>query len=115
MHRPTVTDVVMLREYRQDLVVSIFYLAWVSLRSQVQGQILKGESIPILIATFSRVMRIFTGANISPASSIEQSAMVSESGRDRGRGRNFGGGCGSFVGDRGMVVDKMLLIRDQAM
>ena len=39
--------------YRQDLVISKF-LSGLSplLRSQVQGQILKGDNIPMLIATF---------------------------------------------------------------
>ena len=74
-------------------------------------QILRGDSIPTLTATFSRVMRVSTGADISSAPSIEQSAMIS--GRGIGRGRDFGG-LVSFVGVRGSyggrqgVVDKGL-------
>jgi len=51
----------------------------------VQGQILGGDSILTLTVTFSRVMRVSTGANVSSASFIEQSVIIS--GRDRGRGR----------------------------
>ena len=39
-------------------------------------------------------MRVSTGADVSSTSSIEQSAMYSGRGKDRGR--DFGGGCGSF-------------------
>jgi len=84
-----------------------------SLRLQVQSQILGGDSTPTLTATFSRVMHISTGADVSPTPSIEQSAMVFERGRgrDRDRDRDFGD-RGSFVGDRGSydgrrnIVDK---------
>jgi len=52
MHQPTL---LMRRHwgYRQDLIISKF-LSGLSplLRSQVQGQILKGDNIPMLIATF---------------------------------------------------------------
>ena len=43
-------------------------------------------------------MHVFTEADVSPAPSVEQYAMVS--GRGRGRGRDFGG-HNSFGGDRG--------------
>ena len=77
MHYPAVTDAATLREYRQDLAVSKF-LSGLShtLRSQVWGQTLGGESILTLTATFSRVMRVSNGSDISFASSIEQSAMI---------------------------------------
>ena len=68
----------------------------------MRGQILGGDSIPTLTVTFSRVMRVSIGADFSSAPSIEQSAMVSGRGRDRGRdfgerGRGFiGSGRGSY-------------------
>jgi len=70
-----------------------------SLRSQVQGQILRGDSILTLTVTFSKVMCVFTEADVSPAPFIEQSNMISGRGRDRcrGRGRYFGE-HGSFRG-----------------
>jgi len=55
-----------------------------SLRSQVRGQILGGDNIPTLTATFSRIMRISTGVDVTTF--IEQSAMASRRGRGRGRG-----------------------------
>jgi len=57
MHQPSVTDAATLRGYRQNLAVSKF-LSGLSptLRSQMQGQILGGDSIPTLTSTFSRVM-----------------------------------------------------------
>ena len=70
----------------------------------MRGQILEGESIFTLIATFSRVMQVFTGADVSPAPSIEQSVMISKRGRGRGRCRDFKGrGHGSIGGGRGSV------------
>jgi len=92
-----------LRGYHQDLTV-LKFLSGLSptLRSQVRGQILGGDSIPMLIATFSRVMRVPTGADIFSAPSIEQSTMISGRDRGRGRGRDFGGrGRGSIGGRRG--------------
>jgi len=57
-----------------------------TLRSQIQGQILEGDSTPTLTTTFSRVIRVSTGADVSFAPSIEhQSVMVSR----RGCGRNL--------------------------
>ena len=75
-----------------------------TLRSQVRGQILGGDNILTLTVTFSRVMRVSTGAAVSSAPSIEQSAMVSGCGCGRDRdfgesGRGFvGGGRGSYGG-----------------
>jgi len=64
----------------------------------VLGQILGGDSIPSLTVTFFRVMRIPTGADVSPAPFIEQPVIVSGRGRYRGRGsdRDFGGEYDSF-------------------
>ena len=105
MHRTAVTDVVTLRGYFQDLTVSKFLSDLsLTLRSQIRGQILGGNSILTLTTTFSRVMWVLIGADVFSALSIEQSVMVSERGRGRcrsrdfgGRGRGFvGGGCGSY-------------------
>ena len=74
-----------------------FCLACLTLRSQVRGQILGGDSIPTLTATFSRVMRVSTGADLSFASSIDLSVMYSGCGRDHDRGRE----C-DFRGERGL-------------
>jgi len=61
-----------------------------TLRSQVRGQILGGDSVPTLTTTFSRVMRASTKTNVFSAPFIEQSAIVF----GRGRDRDFGGrGC----------------------
>jgi len=59
----------------------------------VRGQILGGDSIPTLTVTFSRIIRISTGADVSSAPSIEPSTMVSGRGRGRDpdRGRDFEG------------------------
>ena len=65
----------------------------------MQGQILGGDSILTLTSTFSRVMRVSTGSDVSSAPSIEQSAIIS--GRGRGRGRDFGGRGRGFVRGRG--------------
>ena len=90
MHQSVVTNAATLRVYRQDLAVSKFLSGLnPTLRSQVRGQILGGDSILALTATFSRVMRVSTGSETSSASSIKQSAMIS--GRGVGRGRDFGG------------------------
>ena len=51
----------------------------------MRGQILGGDSILTLTVTFSRIMRVSTGTDVSSAPSIKQSAMIFE--RDRGRGR----------------------------
>jgi len=66
MHQPAVTNTATLRGYRQDLTVSKF-LSGLSptLRSQVRDQILGEDSIPTLTATFSRVMCVSTGADVS--------------------------------------------------
>jgi len=61
-----------------------------TLRSQVRYQILRGDIIPTLTVTFSRVMQVYIGADVFPASFIKQSAIVSGRGRDRDRGRDFG-------------------------
>ena len=56
----------------------------------------------MLTATFSRVMWVSAGADVSSALSIEQSAMVSRRSKGRGRDRVFGGrGRGSVRGGRG--------------
>ena len=72
MHQPAVTDAATLRGYRQDLAVSKF-LSDLSptLRSRMRGQILRGDNILILTATFSRVMRVSTRDDVSFAPSIE--------------------------------------------
>ena len=99
MHQPAVTDATILRGYRQDLAVLKFLFGLSpALRSRVWGQILR-DSILTLTATFSRVMRVSIGADGSSAPSIEQSVMISERGRGRSRGRNFGGRGRGFVGD----------------
>jgi len=59
----------------------------------------------MLTFTFSRVMRLSTGADVSSAPSIEQSAMVSR--RGRSHGRDFGGRGREFVGgERGLYGGK---------
>ena len=68
-----------------------------TLRSQVRGQILREDSIFTLTATFSRVMRVFTGADVSSAPFIEQSVMISGRDRGYGRGRVFGGRGREFI------------------
>ena len=57
MHQPVVTDAATLRGYYQDLAV-LKFISGLSptLRSQVRGQILGGDSILTLTVTFSRVM-----------------------------------------------------------
>ena len=71
-----------MRKYRQDLPVSKFLSDLSpSLQSQARGQILGENSIPILTATFSRIMRVSIRADMSPTPSIEQSVMVSGRGR----------------------------------
>jgi len=114
MQQPAVIDVATLWEYRQDLAVSKFlYGLSPSLRSLVRAQILGGENIPTLTATFFTVMRVSAGAEVTTTPSIEQFAMTSGRGRGRGRGRkrhfveergSFGG-HGSF-GARLTVSDK---------
>jgi len=104
MHQPAVTDAATLRGYRQDLAVSKFLSSLnPSLRSQVRGQIMEGDNIHTLTATFSRVMHISVGADVTTAPSIEQSAMAFGHGKDRDydRGRDFVGGHDSFGGGRG--------------
>jgi len=89
------------RGYRQDLAVSKFLSDWSpSLRSQVRGQMLEGDNIPTLTTTFSRVMCVSTGANLTTTPSIEQFAMASKCGRGSGRSRrrDCEGGHGSFEG-----------------
>ena len=116
MHRHAVTDAATLRGYHQDLAV-LKFLSYLSptLRSQVRGQTLGGDSIFLLTVIFSRVMRVFTGADIFSAPSIKLSAMISGCGKGRGRGRDFrgrghesiGGGYGSY-GGRQSASDKTL-------
>ena len=69
----------------------------------MRGQILGENSILILTASLSKIMRVSTGSDISSASSIEQSVVISGCGR--GHGRDFEGqergsvrGCGSYGG-----------------
>jgi len=99
MHQPTVTDASTLRGYRQDIAVSKF-LSGLSppLRSQMRGQMLGGDSILALTATFSRVMRVSTEFEASSAPSIEQSAIIFGRCKVRGRGRDFGGQWRGFAG-----------------
>ena len=80
----------------------------------MRGQILRGHSIPFLTVTFSKVMHVSTGADMSPAPSIEQSAMIFE--RDRGRGRDRDRDLEEDVAHLEvivvlMVVDRLLVIR----
>jgi len=51
------------------------------------GSDLGGDNIPTLTATLSRIMRVSTGADVTTAPSIEQSAMTSGHGRGHGHGR----------------------------
>jgi len=103
MHESAVTDAATLRGQRQDFTVSKFMSGLsLSLRSQVPGHILGGDSIPTLTVTFSRVMCVSTGTDVLPVAFIEQFVMTT--GRGRGRGREhdheFGGGRSSFEGGR---------------
>ena len=68
----------------------------------MRGQILGGDNIPTLTATFPRVMRVSTGADVTTAPSIKRSDIASGRGRARGRGygRDFAGGRGSLGGGR---------------
>jgi len=110
MHQPAVTDASTLRGFHQDLAMSKFVSGLSpSLRSQMRSQILGGDSI-YCAATFSRVMRVFTGADVSPAPSVEQFAMASERGRGRGHDRDFRGRV-SFEDVNPMVAGKVALIR----
>jgi len=74
MHQHAVTDAATLRGYHQDLAVSKFLSGLNhALQSQVRGQILRGDSIFMLTTTFSRVMRVSTGVDVSfapPLSSL---------------------------------------------
>jgi len=114
MHQPAVTDAATLKGYRQDLVVLKFLSGLgPTLRSQVWDQILRGDSIPTLIATFSRIMRVFTCLDVSSAPSIEQFAMIFGRGRGRGRGLDFGergreivGRGGGYYGGRQSASEK---------
>jgi len=106
MHQPIVTDAAILRGilrgYCQDLAVLKFLLCLSpSLRSQVRCQILGGDNIPTLTATFSRIMHVSTEADVTTAPSIEHSAMASGRGRGRGREHDFIGGRDLFGGHRG--------------
>jgi len=66
----------------------------------VRGQILGGYSISTLTSTFSRVMRVSAGSEVSSAPSIEESVIISGRGRVRGRNCDFGGrGHGSLEVD----------------
>ena len=47
----------------------------------MRGQILRGDDILTLTVTFSRVMCVSTVADVSPALSVEQSAMIFRRGR----------------------------------
>jgi len=83
MHQTTVTDASTLRRYRHNLAVSKFISGLSpSLRSLVRGYILGEDRILTLAATFSRVMRVSTEADVSPVPSIEQFAIVFGRGRD---------------------------------
>ena len=53
---------------------------------QVRGPILGGDNIPTLTVTFSRVMRVSTGVDVTTAPSVVQSLVTFECGRGRGRG-----------------------------
>ena len=79
----------------------------------MQSQILGGDSISTLTATLSIVMHVSTGADVSSASSIDQSAMYS----GRGRGRGHGGGAtfrgGGSFGARDNVPGGQLNLSDK--
>ena len=99
MHQPAVTDAATLKGYRQDFAVSKFLSGLnPTLRSQVWGQILRGDSILTLTATFLRVMQVSTESEVSSAPSIEQSVMISGCDRGRGYDRDFGGRERRFIG-----------------
>ena len=103
MYQPAVTDTTTLRRYRQELAVSKFLSSLIlSIRSQVRGHILKVDKIPTLTTTFSRVMRVSTGIDMSPTPFIKQSVMVFGRDKSRGHGRNrdFREGHGSFRDSR---------------
>ena len=58
--------------------VKVFiYLEFYTTIQGTESDIERGDSILTLTTTFSRVMQVSTGANVSYASSIEQSAMIS--------------------------------------
>jgi len=91
MHQPAITDAATLRGYCQDLTVSKFLSGFSpSLRSQVRGQILRGEYFHVNCHLLQSYAGIF-GADIFSAPFIEQSAMISGRDRGRGRGRDFRG------------------------
>jgi len=52
-------------------------------------------------------MRVSIGADVSSASSINQSAMYFGRGRGGGRGRGDLGGCGSFGAGRNVPVERL--------
>jgi len=82
MYQSVVTDAATLKGYRQDLAVSkLLSDLSPTLRFQVRDQILGGDSILTLTVTFSRVMWVSTGSDVSSAPFIEQSAMISGRGR----------------------------------
>ncbi|XP_020243477.1 uncharacterized protein LOC109821726 [Asparagus officinalis] len=108
MHQPAVADAATLLGYRRDLAESKFLSGLnPNLQSQVRGQILGGDTIPSLTATFFRVMQVSTGVTSDTTTpsppTMDQSAMFSNrgKGRGRGRGRDSGGGRGSFGGRQG--------------
>ena len=72
----------------------------------MRGQILGRDNILTLAATFSRVMRVSSGADVTTAPSIEQFAMASGRGRGRGREHYFRGRRGSFGGRRASYVGR---------
>jgi len=110
MHQSVVTNAATLRGYCLDLAVSKFLSSLSpTLRSQVQGQILRGDSIPTLTATFSKVMRVSIEFAVSSAPSIEQFAMIFGRDPDRdfgGRGRGFVGGGREFYEGRQNASEK---------
>jgi len=78
------------------------------------GQILGGESIPTLTATFSRIMCVSTGLDVSHAPSVKQSFMIFRRGRGRGLDCNHDfGERGSYEGGHGSygVTSRVALIR----
>ena len=82
MHQLSVTNTVTLKGYHQDLTVSEFL----------------SSLTPTSTATFSRVMRVSTGADIFSAPSIEQSVMIF--------GREFIGGGRDSHGGRQNASEK---------
>ncbi|XP_043700166.1 ubiquitin C-terminal hydrolase 12-like [Telopea speciosissima] len=84
---PISTDVEKLRSQRNEFYVSLFLT---SLDHTLKGHLLAGETIPTLNENFSRLQRMGHSAK-SKSLSKDNSAFSDGC----GRGRSYGGGCGS--------------------